>query len=263
MANLWFRLYTKIMTDPIIEFMSFEDQRHYVWLLCLKSDGVLDKEYPTPEMLDKVVARKLGLQGEAFENMKERLMATGLIDINWQPVSWDNLQYKSDSSKERTRKYREKLAKSGTKKSETSPKRHSAVTVTPQETDTDTEADTESEQNKNILVNDADKTNPDFGFDAWWKIYPKKTGRAAALKAWLKHKLCYQAQSLIDTLTEQVKREYQFKDKQYIKNGSTYLNGEHWLDEIIDIKPDKNNPPPISEKDFGDGSPTGDLSWMQ
>ena len=93
MSNPWFRLYSKIITDPIVEFLSFEDQRHFVWLLCLKNEGVLDKEYPKEGMLDKVVARKLGLQGESFEGFKERIMESGLVDEKWQPRNWDKLQF--------------------------------------------------------------------------------------------------------------------------------------------------------------------------
>ena len=85
--NPWFRLYSKIMTDPKIEFLSFEDQRHFVWLLCMKNEGYLDEQYPSKQIREKTIARKLGLQGEAFENAKERLIEVNLIDRNWQPVS--------------------------------------------------------------------------------------------------------------------------------------------------------------------------------
>lgn len=135
MSNPWFRLYSRITTDPIIEFLSFEDQRHYVWVLCLKNDGFLDQKYPQNNGLDRVVARKLGLQGEAFENAKIRLVESGLIDNNWQPKSWDELQFKSDSSKERVKAFRERNIK---KQQGINLKRECNVTVTAQDTDTDT-----------------------------------------------------------------------------------------------------------------------------
>lgn len=138
MTNPWFRLYSKIITDPQIEFLSFEDQRHFVWLLCLKNEGFLDQDYgDDARMIDRVVARKLGLQGEAFDMAKVRLIQAKLIDGDWQPRSWDELQFKSDNSRERVRKYRER-------KKKPEMKRPCNVTVTAQDTDTDTEQNRES-----------------------------------------------------------------------------------------------------------------------
>lgn len=128
MANPWFRLYSRIITDPKIEFLSFEDQRHFVWVLCLKNEGFLDEDFEIPEMRERMIARKLGVQGEAFESVKQRLLEMKLISDDWQPISWDELQFKSDSSKERTRKYRERLKKN---KSVT----ERDVTVTAQDTE--------------------------------------------------------------------------------------------------------------------------------
>lgn len=118
------------MTDPAIEFLSFEDQRHFVWVLCLKNEGVIDKEYPVEGMLDKVMARKLGLSGEAFDNAKMRLTEVDLIDESWQPKNWVRLQFKSDSSAERVRKHRE-IQKDRRRK------RDCNVTETPPEADTE------------------------------------------------------------------------------------------------------------------------------
>lgn len=109
MAELsWFRFYARFVTDPDVEELSFDDQRHYVFLLCLKCNGLLDKEFPTSEKRERAIARRLGLQGEAFQFAKERLVESGLVDENWQPRSWDALQFKSDSAAERMRKYRAK-----------------------------------------------------------------------------------------------------------------------------------------------------------
>ena len=141
MSNPWFRLYSRIMNDPVIEFLSFEDQRHYVWILCLKNEGILDEDYAQPWMLERVVARKLGLQGEAFENTKQRLLETELIDNKWQPRNWDSLQFKSDSSTERVRKYRKNKGAEDSKTNETLQKRYETVTVTPPDTDTDTDTE--------------------------------------------------------------------------------------------------------------------------
>lgn len=71
--------------------------------------------------------------------------------------------------------------------------------------------------------------SPDDGFDQWWGHYPKKVQKGEARKAWPK------ALALTDTATliagakgyaewcEAVGRE-----RQYIKNPATWLNGEAW-----------------------------------
>ncbi|MGQ0563325.1 MAG: hypothetical protein ACT443_15810 [Gemmatimonadota bacterium] len=120
----WFRMYARFVTDPVVEELSFEDQRHFVFLLCLKCDGLLDKGFPNSEMRERAIARRLGLQGEALISAKARLVESGLIDDHWQPKSWDDLQFKSDSSAERQRRYREKNRK-----------RNGDVTVTAQDQD--------------------------------------------------------------------------------------------------------------------------------
>ncbi len=100
-------MYAAVMTDPDVEELSFEDQRHFVWVLCMKSTGLLDKDFDDPDKRERAIARRLGLQGEAFTFTRQRLMASKLIDGQWQPRSWDRLQFKSDhDSAERQRRSR-------------------------------------------------------------------------------------------------------------------------------------------------------------
>ena len=132
--NPWFRMYSDFIFDEKIEFLAFEDRAHYVFILCMKNLGLLDKEYLQPGMLDRVVARRLGLYGEAFEAARKRLVEAGLIDYKFQPVAWDKRQFVSDTSVERTKAYRERM------------KRHGDVTVTAQEADTDTDTEKEGEK---------------------------------------------------------------------------------------------------------------------
>ena len=132
--NPWFRMYSDFIFDEKIEFLAFEDRAHYVFILCMKNLGLLDKEYLQPGMLDRVVARRLGLYGEAFEAARKRLVEAGLIDYKFQPVAWDKRQFVSDVSTERVHAYRERM------------KHTRNVSVTAQEADTETEADTEKEK---------------------------------------------------------------------------------------------------------------------
>jgi hypothetical protein len=106
--NPWFRFYAKFMTDPDIEELSFEDQRHFVFVLCMKCEGLLDKDFGIDaEKRERAIGRRLGLQGEALAFAKQRLLDGRLINEDWHPRSWDRLQFKSDhDSAERQRRSR-------------------------------------------------------------------------------------------------------------------------------------------------------------
>lgn len=116
----WFRLYAEFLTDPTVQLLSFEDQRHFIAALCMKASGVLDKDYPTVTLRNRVLSRLIGLNdapGEkggpsTLEIACRRLMDMGLIDENWQPLNWEKRQYKSDHSDataaDRMRRYRER-----------------------------------------------------------------------------------------------------------------------------------------------------------
>lgn len=113
MALPWFRMYAEFATDPDVQTLAFEDQRHYVVLLCLKCNGTLDKDYPTAERRLQVIRKTLGLDSVAVDECKRRLMEAGLIDLQWQPLGWENRQFASDSSVERTREWRERKQRLG------------------------------------------------------------------------------------------------------------------------------------------------------
>jgi hypothetical protein len=75
-----------------------------------------------------------------------------------------------------------------------------------------------------------------FGFDEFYKAYPKKAGKQAAQKAWNKLK---PGQALISRMLSDIRDRLSQgawdtgKGKQFIPNPSTYLNGGRWEDEII------------------------------
>ena len=134
MSNLqWFRLYHRIIDDEKIRLIAFEDRWHFIAVCCLKADGLLDE--PDSSLKWRKVAVKLGVQLRELDEIKRRLFEVGLVDADMQPSAWDELQFRSDTSTERVRKYREK---SKAKHDETTRN----VSVTPQ--DTETEADTSS-----------------------------------------------------------------------------------------------------------------------
>jgi hypothetical protein len=128
----WFRMYHRIIDDDKLRLLAFEDRWHFVALCCLKADGLLDD--PVDGLRDRRIAVKLGVQVRELEEIGRRLFEVNLVDENLCPVAWNELQYKSDNSSERVKKYREKQQHNKVKRSRN-------VTVTTQETDTDTETD--------------------------------------------------------------------------------------------------------------------------
>jgi hypothetical protein len=92
----WLRLYTEFASDPKIQMLAFEDQRHYVMLLCLKGNGTLDATVPSEGYRERLIAKGLGLDPTSASEAKRRLIEGGLIGADWHPLQWEVRQFKSD-----------------------------------------------------------------------------------------------------------------------------------------------------------------------
>jgi len=113
MTNPWLRLYNEILDNEKILMLSPEDRWYFIGVLNLKNRGVLDGEQD-PDRRDRKVALKLRLLVEEARAVKARLAEEQLVDADsWLPLGWDERQFQSDSSKERTRAYRNRKAKQG------------------------------------------------------------------------------------------------------------------------------------------------------
>ena len=156
MSRPWFRMYAEFAADPKVQLLAFDDQRHFVMLLCLKCSGTLDSDAPTPEFFDRMIAKSLGLDLLAAQEAKRRLCEVGVIGSDWQPTKWEERQYDSDLSTERVRKYR--MKRSGNVS----------------ETDESREEKSRTEQNREEVPAVA-------GLDltAWtaWTVYRKQIGK--------------------------------------------------------------------------------------
>ncbi len=133
--HTWFRAYSEMVDDAKLRLLAFEDRWHYVAILCCKAQGLIDQT--KPELLDRVVGLKLGLDSRTLDEVRRRLVEVELIDKGWQPLGWDRRQFVSDTSAERTRKWRER---------KTSP------TPPPKESKTDTDTDTEGDVTSDVTV---------------------------------------------------------------------------------------------------------------
>ena len=71
-------------------------------------------------------------------------------------------------------------------------------------------------------------------FDLFWEQYPRKTAKAAALKAWAKLKA---SSELIDTIMHDIanrkQNDHQWRDPAFVPHPATYLNGQRWTDEVV------------------------------
>ena len=74
----------------------------------------------------------------------------------------------------------------------------------------------------------------DLRFGSFWNAYPKKIGKAAAVKAWNKLTPSDELQAVILAAVEAQKQSSQWtKDGgQFIPHASTWLNGRRWEDQL-------------------------------
>ncbi|MDX8339390.1 hypothetical protein SLH46_09370 [Draconibacterium sp. IB214405] len=86
---------------------------------------------------------------------------------------------------------------------------------------------TEGQQRATVI--EEYKKNTDNKFDQFWELYDKKTGKKRCLVLW--NKLSDADKTKI--LTHVPKYVKSKPDKQFRKDPATYLNGEHWLDDVV------------------------------
>lgn len=84
-------------------------------------------------------------------------------------------------------------------------------------------------------------------FHLFWEAYPKKVAKQDAQRAWKKNKLYDHTERILTDLALRKTNNWLGKDKQYIPNPATYLDGERWNDELtegkknVSTKTDKSN----------------------
>lgn len=187
MSLQWCRLYGETVDDAKLKLLAFEDRWHFVALLCLKTQGVLDDS--KPELLDRVVGAKLGLASREADEVRRRLIEVDLISQDWQPLAWDRRQFKSDNSTARVQAWRAAHS--------------SPLHPPPEKTDTDTETDTEGKRCKQRSRNVSEtlQLHGTLPTDAWneW-IAHRKAQRFTCSPAALKRQLSMLAK--FDTTTQ-------------------------------------------------------------
>ena len=134
MANAWFRLYAEFEDDPKVRCLPEQMQIRLVWLFCERCKGVtISERHRTFQWRCSDVE---------LADTKREFMTAGFIDEEWNLLNWDKRQFLSDSSTDRTRRYRERHRTSQERHSD-SAQSHGNKNVTAPDTDTDTEANTD------------------------------------------------------------------------------------------------------------------------
>lgn len=138
----WFRMYTDFLNDPKLIALAFEDQRHFIGVLALKSDGALD-DIAEEALLNRIVAQRLWIDHGVISDVKRRLMNAGLIDSQWQPMAWAKRQMRSDADSTAAERQRRQRERNKSQAEDSHALRHapSHATVTRLDTDTDKEVD--------------------------------------------------------------------------------------------------------------------------
>lgn len=210
----WFRVYDDAINDPKILKLPEATRWHWIAVLCIasKNDGVI------PATED--VAISLRVKATAAAAILAGLKNAGLLDLvegRFVPHNWDGRQFKSDTSNDRVKRYRQRKCNV----TET-------VTVTPPETEQIQNTETEAEKKDPPLR--SDDWPKDFG-DVFWAAYPRKTEKLSAMK-----KLAAIRKSGVVTFSDLMAgvRRYAASgtEPQYTKHPTTWLNAGCWSDEI-------------------------------
>ena len=78
--------------------------------------------------------------------------------------------------------------------------------------------------------NGEDHAYQDAAFAEFWELYPRKVGRAAALKAWRK---LAPEDAAVTAIKQAVERQRKtWTDPKYIPHAATWLHGARWQDEM-------------------------------
>lgn len=199
MANQWFRLYSEFAHDPKVQMLSEVNQRRLIMLFCIRCNGDVTLQ-------DEQVAFQLRISMDEWLASKATFIDKNFINNDNRVLNWDKRQFVSDFSAERVAKHRERM------------KQSSNVTVTPPEQN---RTDTEHNRTEQIYMSD---------FDVFWSEYPKKVGKEAARKAWLKSNP--NINIVLNTLSWQKESNQWFVNNgKFVPNPATWINQHRWEDE--------------------------------
>jgi hypothetical protein len=211
----WIKLDDTLPNNPKILPLSDKAFRLYIEGLCYAN------QYLTDGFLAQAVVNRLD-SGNACQELLEAGLwievesGKQIHDYCEHQTSRKVVEEKREQVRNRVTRYREK----------------GNAHVTPSETETETE--TEIDKRKD--------------FDQFWKIYPLKVGKGAALKAFLKAVRTTEADIIIKGATR-----YKLdpnRSQAYTAHASTWLNAQRWLDQALptrNLSPDEKKEKELQE----------------
>lgn len=228
---IWFRFYNEVLNDPKCQRLAPALFKHWVNLLCLAN------QEPTRGTLPAIpdIAFALRLTEPKVQKILSDLTEAGLLDPvddeTLQMHGWSSRQRVSDDVAQRVSKHRER------NDPEPLPKQKSNVTDTlphARATEADTDTDTEKGINPpNPPETVKSQTIHEQRFDQFWTAYPKRVGKDAARRWWLKAKpdAALLATMLNAIEVQKLSPQWCRDGGQFIPNPATWLGQGRWNDE--------------------------------
>lgn len=216
MGDTWWRFYNTAPDHPKVLQLSDAQFRAWVSLNCLASKlgGSLPNNL---ELLAKSLRKSEAKTNELLDVLLGLILLDRMEDGSYKPHNWAKKQFISDVSTARVKRFRE---------------RHGNVSET-------------HHRQRHSTEKKESKTAPLGRFDEFWLVCPKKTGRGAAEKAWIKALSLAEAQTLIDAMRGYAAIAAKL-DKAFIKTPGPWLNEKRWLDE--GIAPAETVDPAVAEE---------------
>jgi hypothetical protein len=222
------------MDDPKVQMLNDWHYRAWDTLLCFasKHGGEFTDNF---DVLAFVLRKPVG----KVRDTMQVLLSAGLMDKTqdgYKPHNWDEFQYVSDNSTQRSKDHRERKRNANCNDDATLQQRREIENATPP----DTEQIQSRAETKNILSADAAKparkraSKPVVvpeGFAEFWQAYPDSRAKSDALKAYCQ--AIDRGSSAADLLAgaKRYAIECKGKERQYIKLAGGWIRGERWTDE--------------------------------
>lgn len=277
----WIKIVTDIFDDEkilLIESMPDADSIIVIWfkLLCLagrqNNSGVflMNGRIPyTDEMFATIFRRKLNTVRMALRTFEQYGMIEIINDTvtipNWSKhQTLDQIERKREYMKNYMQKRREeqRLLAEGEPACKTNSKANDKANDKANVSRADKIREDKIREDKNEII---------LGlFERFWKEYPRKVSKPAALRAWKGLKA---DAALADRIIADVKRrcdtEWKGQEIQFIPHPSTYLNQRRWEDETGpterkgDPKPAQKNPAlDYTQRDYTGTQPKPERVYM-
>jgi len=233
---MYAKIFTQIFSSSIVE-ESIEIR--YVWMCLLvlsDQEGIIDMTIPS-------IARRINVNEDLVEKAIQKFMQPDASSrtptqdgkrlekirdtFGWKIINY--IHYRNLRDEETRREYMRSYMRSYMKEKRLAVKQKKfnksliLSNVKHCLAQADTEADT-----------DTDTKRYSSSFALFWENYPRKVGKATALKSWLKLKPNNELIEKILTSIQEYRKTTQWQDKQYIPHPASWLNAKRWEDEIED-----------------------------